>query len=107
MVPTLNVLAYRPWRLRLLEAHVGIRSSSIKEAAAQAGAALSATAQAGVLAKGAAARAGAVPTATAQAGFSAKGASAQAGAALTATAQTGALPKGAAAQAGAATLLLS
>ena len=79
MVSTSVLLTFRPWRLRLLGAHLGVQSSSIKEAAAQAWAALTATAQAGVLAKGAAAQAGAALTATAQAGVLAKGAAAQAG----------------------------
>ena len=59
-------------------------------AAAQAGTALTTTAQAGVMIKGAAAQ-GAALTATAQAGAKVKGAVAQ-GSALTATAQMGALP---------------
>ena len=53
------------------------------------------------MAKGATVQAGATLTATAQAGVMSKGAAAQ-GAALTATAQAGVAPKGAAAQAGAA-----
>ena len=91
MVSTSVLLTFHPCRLRLLGAHLGAQSSSIKEAAAQAGAALTATAQAGVLAKGAAAQAGAALTATAQAGTMTKGAVAQAGAGLTATAQVEAL----------------
>ena len=70
--------------------------------AAQAGAALTATAQAGAMAKGAAAQAGAALTETAQVEDMVKGAAAQAGAALTATAQVEAMAMGAVAQAGAA-----
>ena len=86
------MLTFRPRRLRLLEAQSGVQSSPIKEVAAQAGAALTATVQAGAMAKGAAAQAGAALTATAQAGAMAKGAATQAGSALTATAQAGVVP---------------
>ena len=86
MVPTLTQLAYRPWRLRLLGAHLGVQSSSIKKAA---GAVPTATAQAGISAMWATAlQAGVALMETAQAGvsaqagFSATGASAQTGAAL-------------------------
>ena len=99
MVSTPVVLTLRPRRLRLLEAHSGVQSSPIKEAAAQAGSALTATVQAGVVTKEAAAQAGAALSTTASAGAMTKGAAAQAGAALTATVQAGAMTKGAAAQA--------
>jgi len=68
------VLTFRPRRLRLLGAHSGVQSSPIKEAAAQAGAALTAMAQAGAMTKGAAAQAGSALTATAEAGALPKGA---------------------------------
>ena len=67
------VLAFRPWRLRLLEAHSMVQFSPIKEAAAHTGLAPAATAQAGTASKGAAAQAGAAPVATAQAGAPADG----------------------------------
>jgi len=66
----------------------------IKEAAAQAGSALSATAQEGAMSKEAAAQVGATHTATAQPGVMTMGAAAQAGAALTVTAQAENMAKG-------------
>ena len=61
---------------------MGVQSSSIKEAAARAGAVPTATAQAGVLAKGPAAQAGALPNTVALAGTLPMVASAPVGRAL-------------------------